>query len=264
MRLLCINFCCFSLSPTPVCGQAWISSSVQFCDQWRCSKWNTKSCLGFLLCWFRNRFCCRTLLLECLRSAIAESHGFWLILQLYTFVLPFSPLPLWFASLSPVQHPFASFSPEGGFMIQGNLGYDSGLSPGEAHGQERGDPLVLCHHLPTKPWLPGPLPHLQRQTGDPAAGGRAGTRWGRGTRSSGMFLWAHGGLKLPATTEGFQGRWQWEGEECRVSELKWGAVHSVHLLPLTALQMSPLLRSLFTFLNFLLLKFCVTCGYKML
>lgn len=85
-----------------------------------------------------------------------------------------------------------------------------------------------------------------------------------GTRSSGMFLWAHGGLKLPATTEGFQGHWQREGEKCSVSELKWGAVHSLHLLPLTALQMSPLLRSLFTFLNFLLLKFCVTCGYKML
>lgn len=62
------------------------------------------------------------MLLECLRSTIAERYGFWLILQLCTFVLSFSPLPPWFASLSPTQYPFASFSPKERFMIQGNPG----------------------------------------------------------------------------------------------------------------------------------------------
>lgn len=98
------------------------------------------------------------MLLECLGSTIAESHGFGLILQLYTFVFSFSALPLWFASLSPTQHSFASFSPKGSFVIWGHPGLRAVTWRG--HGQDRGIPLVLSAS-PLQALAPGPLPALQ-------------------------------------------------------------------------------------------------------
>lgn len=156
------------------------------------------------------------MLLECLGSTIAESHGFGLILQLYTFVFSFSALPLWFASLSPTQHSFASFSPKGSFVIWGHPGLRAVTWRG--HGQDRGIPLVLSAP-PLQALAPGPLPALQ---------GPSCSRKGHGEKGAGPCFCEPMGV-FSACRE-FQTPMGSQAHPCSlfpIQEREWGPSHPV-------------------------------------
>lgn len=122
----------------------------------------------FLLCWFRNTFCCRVMLLECLRSITVESHGLGPILQLCAVVqLSTFQLSTVFCKSFPRPHPATSapcILPLPRKVLKFKINHISravpcnGLWPGEMK------PVWLCHCVPSKPLTP-----VERQLGRPAA-----------------------------------------------------------------------------------------------